>query len=94
MLNYVNCGHTPPLILRQGGVERRLEATATVLGLFRSWECSIGQAHIEPGDVSGIFSVGVTESTASNGKVEQEVEDFRAGERPHDNLTLVVARGQ
>jgi phosphoserine phosphatase RsbU/P len=34
------------------------------------------------------------ESAAILRKVEQEVEDFRAGERPHDDLTLVVTRVQ
>jgi phosphoserine phosphatase RsbU/P len=43
-LRYVNCGHNPPLLLRQGGAIERLDATATVLGLFRDWEASPNRA--------------------------------------------------
>ena len=61
-LAYVNCSHTPPLLLRQGGDVKRLEATATVLGLLENWECSVGQATMEPGDVLSIYTDGVTET--------------------------------
>ncbi len=118
-LTYVNCGHSPPLLLRRGGDVERLEATATVLGLFGTWDCSVAQTSIQPGDVLSIFTDGVTEAVASSGdefgearllralemsrglestailrNVEQAVEEFRAGERPQDDLTLVVARAQ
>lgn len=118
-LVYVNCGHSPPLVLRKNRRVERLEATATVLGLFGTWECSVAETHIESGDLFTIFSDGVTEAAASSGdefgeqrllsilersrnlesssilrNVEQAVEEFRAGERPQDDLTLVVARAQ
>jgi hypothetical protein len=118
-LAYVNCGHNPPLLLRNHGVVDRLEATATVLGLFGSWQCAVGRTHMDPGDVLSIFTDGVIEAATSNGdefgesrllsvlqdsrelssatilsKVERAVEEFRCGERPHDDLTLVVARAQ
>jgi hypothetical protein len=116
-LVYVNCGHTPPLLLRQCGTVERLEATATVVGLFGNWDCSVREIQMQAGDVLSIFSDGVTEATASNGeefgesrilsvlqqtreletekivhKIEQAVEEFRSGEYPQDDLTMVVAR--
>ena len=66
-LAYVNCGHTPPLLLCKNGDLKHLEATATVLGLLKHWECSTGQVTMEPGDVLSIYTDGVTETTASNG---------------------------
>ncbi|HYM76150.1 MAG TPA: SpoIIE family protein phosphatase [Candidatus Dormibacteraeota bacterium] len=118
-LAYVNCGHSPPLLLRHHGGVDRLVATATVLGLFGSWDCSVGRTHMDPGDVLSIFSDGVTEAASSSGEefgelrllsvleqsrglesagilrsVEHAVEEFRAGEHPQDDLTLVVARAQ
>ena len=118
-LVYVNCGHSPPMLLRKNQSVERLEPTATVLGLFGSWDCSVAETHIEPGDLLTIFSDGVTEAAACGGdefgetrllsvleqsrslesstilrNVEQALEEFRAGERPQDDLTLVVARAQ
>jgi len=118
-LAYVNCGHSPALLLREAGNVERLEATATVLGLFGNWDCSVRETHLQIGDVLSIFTDGVTEATASNGdefgesgllsvlqqtreletdkilhKIEQAVEEFRSGEYPQDDLTLVVARAQ
>jgi len=58
---YVNCGHNPPLCLRQDGSVQRLPATATVIGLFEQWECSVEQICLAPGDLLVIFSDGVTE---------------------------------
>jgi serine phosphatase RsbU (regulator of sigma subunit) len=66
-LRYVNCGHNPPLLLRKGGVER-LTATATVIGLFRDWECSVAEAHLEPEDILCIYTDGITEATGKDGK--------------------------
>jgi hypothetical protein len=66
-LAYVNCGHVPALLLREGGEVERLEATATVLGLFGNWDCSVREIHLQAGDVLSIFTDGVTEATSSNG---------------------------
>jgi len=66
-LAYVNCGHSPALLLRECGEVERLEATATVLGLFGNWECSVREIEMQAGDVLSIFTDGVTEATASNG---------------------------
>lgn len=66
-LAYVNCGHSPSLLLRGCGEIERLEATATVLGLFGNWDCSVRKTHLQTGDVLSIFTDGVTETTSSNG---------------------------
>jgi hypothetical protein len=65
-LAYVNCGHSPPLLLRTNGAVERLAATATVLGLFSHWECSLAETRMEAGDVLSIFSDGITETTGTN----------------------------
>lgn len=66
-LRYVNCGHSPPLLLRERGAVERLEATATVLGLFGTWECAVGETRMETGDVLSIFTDGVTEARSGSG---------------------------
>src|SRR6202167_5738136 len=61
-LRYVNCGHNPPLVLRQDGRVERLSATATVLGLFEQWQCSTNEVQFQPGDLLVLYSDGVTEA--------------------------------
>jgi serine phosphatase RsbU (regulator of sigma subunit) len=61
-LTYVNCGHNPPMLLRADGSVTRLEATATVIGLFEAWECGACEIQVDPGDLLAIFSDGVTEA--------------------------------
>jgi CheY-like chemotaxis protein len=67
-LHYVNCGHNPPLLLRKGGVVEKLNPTATVLGLFLDWECSVAEAQLETGDVLIVYSDGITETTGLGGE--------------------------
>ena len=40
----------------------RLEATATVIGLFETWECVACEIQLNRGDLLAIFSDGVTEA--------------------------------
>ncbi|MGA9627686.1 MAG: SpoIIE family protein phosphatase [Bryobacteraceae bacterium] len=61
-LTYVNCGHTPPVLLRADGSVDRLEATATVIGLFETWECVAREIQMGPADLLAISSDGVTEA--------------------------------
>ena len=61
-LTYVNCGHNPPILLRSDGSVDRLDATATVIGIFESWECVAREIQMGPADLLAIFSDGVTEA--------------------------------
>jgi phosphoserine phosphatase RsbU/P len=61
-LRYVNCGHLSGLLLRGDGTLDRLAATSTVLGIFREWECSVGECRLEAGDLLALYTDGVTES--------------------------------
>ena len=61
-LRYVNCGHLCALVLRRDGTLDRLAATSTVLGLFRQWECSVGESRLDPDDLLALYTDGVTEA--------------------------------
>jgi phosphoserine phosphatase RsbU/P len=61
-LRYVNCGHLCGLLLRRDGSLERLAATSTVLGLFRQWECSVGECRLERDDLLALYTDGVTEA--------------------------------
>jgi len=61
-LRYANCGHLPPLLLRGGNTFDRLESTATVLGLFRDWDCLVEERTLRAGDILAIYTDGITEA--------------------------------
>jgi serine phosphatase RsbU (regulator of sigma subunit) len=61
-LRYANCGHLPALVLRGAGEVERLEPTATVLGLFDTWECRTAELRLSAGDLLAIYTDGITEA--------------------------------
>jgi serine phosphatase RsbU (regulator of sigma subunit) len=61
-LRYANCGHLPPLLFRHDGTVERLDATATVLGIFQKWHCSVAECQLFSGDTLVLYTDGVTES--------------------------------
>jgi serine phosphatase RsbU (regulator of sigma subunit)/catechol 2,3-dioxygenase-like lactoylglutathione lyase family enzyme len=89
-LRYVNCGHLAALVLRRDGRLERLAPTSTVLGLFREWECSVGECRLEAEDVLALYTDGVTEAFDGDGEEFGEarlVEALRRNrQRPTDSL--------
>jgi serine phosphatase RsbU (regulator of sigma subunit)/catechol 2,3-dioxygenase-like lactoylglutathione lyase family enzyme len=61
-LRYINCGHPPALVLRGDDSIDRLDPTATVLGIFKKWDCELGEQTIHPGDTLVLYTDGITES--------------------------------
>jgi len=61
-LRYVNCGHLPALILRHDGTVERLGSTATLVGIFKEWDCSIAECQLCAGDSLALYTDGITES--------------------------------
>jgi len=69
-LRYVNCGHLCGLLLRRDGSVDRLESTSTVLGIFKTWQCTVGESSLRVGDLLALYTDGVTES------VNHDYEEF------------------
>jgi phosphoserine phosphatase RsbU/P len=61
-LRYANCGHLCALLLRSDDTVERLDSTSTVLGLFKEWDCSIGERKLFAGDTLALYTDGITES--------------------------------
>ena len=61
-LRYASCGHLSALLLRSDNTLERLDSTCTVLGLFKEWDCSIGERRLFPGDTLVLYTDGITES--------------------------------
>ena len=69
-LRYVNCGHLCGLLIRRDGSVDRLESTSTVLGIFKKWDCSVGESLLNSSDLLALYTDGVTES------VNHDFEEF------------------
>lgn len=66
-LVYANCGHLPPVLLRESGEVERLGVTAPVVGLFEEpWQCATGATELHAGDTLVIFTDGVSEATSQD----------------------------
>lgn len=61
-LIYMNNGHEPPVILGSSGVKSHLETTGPAVGLMPDMNFSIGEAHLEPGDMLFCYTDGVTDA--------------------------------
>ena len=72
-LRYANCGHLCALLLRSDNTLERLESTATVLGVFKEWDCTIGECRLRAGDTLALYTDGITES------YDAEEEEFGEG---------------
>ena len=68
ILRFANCGHLPALLLRADNTITSLDATATVLGIFKKWDCEVGECQIAPGDIFALYTDGITESFDHNGE--------------------------
>lgn len=64
---YANCGHLPALVVHSDSSIERLEATGTVLGAFRTWDCEIGELTLRAGDMLALYTDGITEAFNEQG---------------------------
>jgi phosphoserine phosphatase RsbU/P len=67
-LRYANCGHLYGLLLRGDNHVERLDATATVLGIFKKWDCTIGERELRSSDALVLYTDGITESFNAAGE--------------------------
>jgi serine phosphatase RsbU (regulator of sigma subunit) len=61
-IEYVNCGHVPPIVVRAAGETADLKEGGMVVGLFDNVRYKSGQFKFEPGDVLALCTDGITES--------------------------------
>jgi sigma-B regulation protein RsbU (phosphoserine phosphatase) len=85
-LRYVNCGHCPAFLVRADGTCDELGSTATVLGMFEHWNCTVGEAAMSSGDTLVVYSDGVTEAQSGSGELFGE-ERLLAAVKANTNLT-------
>ena len=95
-LRYANCGHLPGLLMRRDQKVERLDSTATVLGLFSNWSCSIEECALSPGDTLVLYTDGVTEAFNQHEEEfgEQRLIEglYRSRELPPETVVQSVLR--
>jgi len=62
VIDYINCGHVPPVIVRSEGEVVNLTEGGMVVGLFDNVRYKSGQFKFQPGDVLVLCTDGITES--------------------------------
>jgi serine phosphatase RsbU (regulator of sigma subunit) len=66
-LEYVNCGHVSPILVRSTGIDRMEDANVPV-GLMADASYSSTQVKLQPGDRVVLFSDGITEAQNAKGE--------------------------
>src|SRR4029079_10346374 len=85
-LEYVNCGHVPPLVIRKGEIVRLASANLPV-GLLREATYESGVQQLEPGDKLLVVTDGVTEAENRSG-------EFFGSERLEDAARTSALHGR
>lgn len=86
-LRYVNAGHPPPLLLRQGRVVKELDAGRRMPFGLRGTGLTVAEEVLEPGDWLALYTDGITEARDAVGSWFGE-------ERLMEYLTRAIAGGQ
>ena len=68
LLDYANCGHTPPLLVRADGRYAKLTTGGPPLGLLAGARYLAGEVTVEPGDSLVLYTDGVVEAEGSGGE--------------------------
>jgi serine phosphatase RsbU (regulator of sigma subunit) len=68
-VEYVNCGHVPPLLIRSDGTVTELETANPIVGLIELATYSASQITLGPGDRILLATDGVTEVKDRSGNL-------------------------
>jgi sigma-B regulation protein RsbU (phosphoserine phosphatase) len=93
-LDYVNCGHNPPLLLRSGGAQEVLDCGGPALGLGVGGGFEAGSVVIARGDLLALYTDGVVEPADAGAEEfgQDRLLDVlrRSFSRPAGDLVLAV----
>lgn len=90
-LRYLNCGHLPALLLRANGDVEWLYPTATVIGMFQVWNCTLAECRVDRGDLLLLYTDGVTEASNVDGDDFGNVSLTKILERFRDRTAKQIA---
>jgi sigma-B regulation protein RsbU (phosphoserine phosphatase) len=90
-LEFVNCGHVPPVLVSAGSVSRLMEANVPV-GLLPDMDYASERRQLKPGDRLVLITDGVTEAENPAGDFfgDDRLEKAAAGESPFRDILTAV----
>jgi serine phosphatase RsbU (regulator of sigma subunit) len=90
-LEFVNCGHVPPVLISAGTVSRLMEANVPV-GLLPDMDYTCDRRQLKPGDRLVLITDGVTEAENPAGEFfgDERLEKAAAGENPFRDILTAV----
>jgi phosphoserine phosphatase RsbU/P len=91
MLQYVNAGHNPPVVMHKNGSHDRLTEGGGVFGVFPNQKFTLGLTRLEPGDRLVLYTDGVTEASDPN---EEEFGEERLVRLIQQNATSTASELQ
>jgi len=68
LLNYINCGHEPPLIIGGNGIETSLKPTGLAMGLDADASFLVGQIRIDSKKTLFLYTDGATDAQNPSGE--------------------------
>jgi serine phosphatase RsbU (regulator of sigma subunit) len=86
-LRYINAGHPPPLLLRNGRVVRELRRGRRLPFGLETQGLTVGEEYLQPGDWLALYTDGVVEARNASG-------EWFGEERLAELLTHEIAAGQ
>jgi serine phosphatase RsbU (regulator of sigma subunit) len=91
-LNYINCGHEPPIVSSQMKVGQRLKPTGPALGLMPDSEYKVLDTQFNPGDILFAFTDGVTEAQNRDGEFFTKERLLSLLSKPADSAEALIDR--
>ncbi|MBY0504116.1 MAG: SpoIIE family protein phosphatase [Bryobacteraceae bacterium] len=93
VLEYVNAGHNPPLLLRADGSLEELAATGMILGILTIASYASAATQLGTGDRLVLFSDGITEA-APPADLDNEFGEARLSDLARSRVTMEEISGQ
>ena len=68
-ISYINAGHNPPIILKNGNEIIELTEGGTILGMFKDLSFNTGNIQLSENDILALYTDGITEAFNSSKEI-------------------------
>ncbi len=92
LLQYINGGHEPPMIIGPDGIKNRLQPTGMAIGIMEDSEFVIESVQLAPGDILLAYTDGVTDARNPDREFFTEANLISLVNRPAPTANALVDR--